>query len=336
MTGVCEYQRFDTAGVPPRDRFDYWRTWYGEAVDVPMRLTPHGSAPPDFHASADALAVGGLEIVEVRCDRAFGAWDRQATATRDLLRLAMIAPTPGGTARWHGHVLSLDGGATTLLGRTGGTWHAPGGLHGIQVNLPRAGLPVTDAELDRLLDRHPDPPRAIMTALVGPALTGMSGHLAELHGADAAELAATWTALISLLLRAMTGGDIASTTLAPARRLQAERYIQAHLADPRLSPESVAAALRLSRRSLYALLSDDGQNGGSGVAAHIRRQRLATAHRLLADPAHTYAIHVIGALVGLPDPAHFARQFRAAYGCAPSDVRDAAHAETATLDPATG
>ena len=62
--------------------------------------------------------------------------------------------------------------------------------------------------------------------------------------------------------------------------MQARKFIAAHLADPGLGPDTVAAALRLSRRSLYAALGTDE----GGVAAQIRRARLAAARAILADP----------------------------------------------------
>jgi AraC-like DNA-binding protein len=116
------------------------------------------------------------------------------------------------------------------------------------------------------------------------------------------------------------------STCRPARRLAADRFIATHLADPWLDPAMVAAHLAISRRSLYALYSDDGD----GVAGAIRRRRLRRARRMLTDPAQRHQpIAEIAAAVGMPIASSFTRAFRAEYGatpCAASGSSTAPHA----------
>jgi AraC-like DNA-binding protein len=120
-----------------------------------------------------------------------------------------------------------------------------------------------------------------------------------------------------MLVRSLTERDLHGSDVALARRTQAERYILAHLSDPRLSPSAVAAALHISRRSLYASAFPDGQ----GIATYIRRKRLRRARALLLDQARPLPVAQIAATVGLPDPAHFSRLFRAEYGRSPRNLR---------------
>ena len=63
------YQRFDAPGLAARDRFEYWRGWYSDAIDVPMQLEPVDRLPRNFDASAESLTVGSVDLVEYR----FGA-----------------------------------------------------------------------------------------------------------------------------------------------------------------------------------------------------------------------------------------------------------------------
>jgi len=130
------YNRFDARELRPQDRFEYWRAWCAEAIDVPMQLEPVRRLHYDFDASAEALTVGPIDFVEHRSGPAVGSWTREATAAAERLRLMLLAPTPKGTGSCHGQQRSLTSGAV-LVGPTDGGWHTPDGLHGIQVNVPR-------------------------------------------------------------------------------------------------------------------------------------------------------------------------------------------------------
>jgi AraC-like DNA-binding protein len=153
--------------------------------------------------------------------------------------------------------------------------------------------------------------------LIRPSLLGLTGHLDTLAHADIPELGGLWISLVNMLVRSLLGRDTNGTDTTAARRLQVQRHIRANLADPRLSPSRIADALHVSRRTLYAALAPDDD----GVAAEIRRQRLDRARAMLLDPAQTRSVAQIAATVGLPNPAHFTRIFRARYGINPSELR---------------
>jgi AraC-like DNA-binding protein len=104
------------------------------------------------------------------------------------------------------------------------------------------------------------------------------------------------------------------------------RFIDGNLGDPRLSPQSIAAAHFISVRSLYKLFDDSGTT----VAAWIRSRRMQRAKEALCHPGHAdVSIGRIAAECGLPDPAHFSRLFRSTFGVSPTRLRQKA------LDPAT-
>ena len=316
-----EYQRFDTPGIMPSERFEYWRSWYSQAVDVPMRLEPADTLARTFQASAEVLGDGAVDVVELHCGPAVGSWQREATEAADRLRLLLVAPTPAAVGHWHGHDVSLEQGAVALLGNSDGSWRAPTGLHGIQVNLPRAAVAISDAEIATINDRQLVQRDPVFGSLVRPVLLGMAGRLRELSHADMTELPAVWPSMIAMLTRSLAGRDTNGAEPALARRIQARRFIRAHLADPGLSPDGIARAVHVSRRTLYASFpaADDG------IAAEIRRQRLQRARAMLLDPAVTRPIAEIAAAVGLTSPAHFSRLFRAEYGHSPRAAR--AHRE---------
>lgn len=316
MTGGV-YQRFEATGFASRDRFEAWRSWCMETIDVPMRLEPVGRPPLDFDASIEALVVGDVDFVEYRSGPAIGSWTRDAAQVSDRLRLMMLAPTAGGGGVAYGEKLSLEGGATVLLGDTGGLWHNEERLHGVQVNVPRAMVHATDAQLASFNDQRRLCQDPVFTGLVRPALSGLGGHLESLAAMDVHELQRVWISLVTMLTRSLAGRDTGGVDTAPARRLQMTRYIRKHLADPRLSPETIAAALHVSRSTLYATLPEDSE----GVAAEIRRHRLERAHAILRDPTDRRSIAEVGAAVGMPRAAHFSRAFRERFGATPKQVR---------------
>jgi AraC-like DNA-binding protein len=311
------HQRFDAPGLAADDRFEYWRGWYSDAIDVPMQLEPVRRLPYAFDASAEALTVGTVDLVEYRFGAAVGSWTREAITAADRLRLVILAPTPAATGSWHDRQVSLINGAAVLLGQTGGRWQTQEGLHGLQINVPRQAVPVSDTQLAAFNDprrlRH-DP---VFTGLVRPALLGLGGHLDALADTDMTELEQLWISLLTMLMRSLAGCDTTGTDTAPARRLQVRHYIRDHLTDPQLSPTMIADALHISRSTLYAALPADS----GGVAAEVRRQRLARAHTIIRDATNLQSIAEIAVSVGIPSAAQFSRAFRERYGLSPRQLR---------------
>lgn len=68
------YQRFASPGLGVDERFEYWRDWYSQAIDVPMRLEPRRRGPGGFDASAESLSVDDVDLVEYRFGPAVGSW----------------------------------------------------------------------------------------------------------------------------------------------------------------------------------------------------------------------------------------------------------------------
>jgi AraC-like DNA-binding protein len=95
----------------------------------------------------------------------------------------------------------------------------------------------------------------------------------------------------------------------------ARRYIDANLDQMDLTPDSVLAASRLSRSTLYRLFEPEG-----GLVAYIRSRRLREA----AEDLHRYrnkAIVEIAYGLGFNSASDFTRAFRRAYDMSPSDFR---------------
>lgn len=97
---------------------------------------------------------------------------------------------------------------------------------------------------------------------------------------------------------------------------RAIRYIDAHLAEPALSPTTIAAGLGMSLRYLHLLFED-----GASVGATILGRRLERCHAALRDDADHRSISEIAFAWGFNDAAHFSRTFRARFGVSPRELR---------------
>jgi transcriptional regulator GlxA family with amidase domain len=97
------------------------------------------------------------------------------------------------------------------------------------------------------------------------------------------------------------------------------RYVRAHLDDPALGRAGIAAAHRMSTRTLDRLFADRPQS----VSGLIRHERLEAVRRDLQDPALRHrSVAALAAPWGFFDAAHFSRVFRQHYGYPPSHRRE--------------
>ncbi|MER7666863.1 helix-turn-helix domain-containing protein [Kitasatospora sp. NPDC096128] len=192
---------------------------------------------------------------------------------------------------------------------------------GLGVNLPQSLLPVPRRLVRGLLGRRLSA-RAGAGALLGQFLVGLDRQADALRPAEAARLGA----VVADLTAAWIAGELeAEHTLPEESRQRAmvetvREFVRRNLHDPELTPPVIAAAHHISVSQLHRLFTR--HSGGETIAASIRRQRLARAHRDLADPAlRDTPIHVVAATCGIPRASEFSRAFKAQYGTSPRERR---------------
>jgi len=134
--------------------------------------------------------------------------------------------------------------------------------------------------------------------------------------ASAAESLGSATLELARAVIATVGrGDLARNDVAnQALVTRIEAYVQQHLADPTLNPESIAHAHRISVRQLYKLWSEKEL----GLAEWIMRGRLEGARHDIAKGGSP-GIAAVARRWGFSDATHFGRRFRAAYGLSPRE-----------------
>ncbi|WP_416874288.1 helix-turn-helix domain-containing protein [Kitasatospora sp. SC0581] len=103
----------------------------------------------------------------------------------------------------------------------------------------------------------------------------------------------------------------------PAELLSRIRvHIEQNLADPNLSPGSIARSQHISVRYLHKLFQQDGMTVGQWV----RRRRLDACRRELGRPSRRQAsVSAVAHRWGFVSHSHFSRAFREAFGISPRE-----------------
>jgi AraC-like DNA-binding protein len=146
-------------------------------------------------------------------------------------------------------------------------------------------------------------------------LPDRTGALGAVAGAKVAEQALE---LVALAFAAETQSSVALSSARATALTLLKAAIESRLHDPDLKPVTAAAAAGISVRYANVLLAQEG----TGLEAYIILRRLERCRRALDDPAQ--ARRTIGDIAfswGFSDLSHFARRFKAEYGCTPGDYR---------------
>ncbi|MGY1813319.1 helix-turn-helix domain-containing protein [Blastococcus sp. SYSU D00820] len=293
-------ERWSPAALPAADRVDAFRELVS-ATHLPWSLTPGPDAGAD--ASLARYRIGDLTLVDCRCGPCSGARGRsQLAATTDDVVGVLFVRSGAEEVELAGQQLRVPAGAALVWrGDEPVRFRVPGRLHKWTLLVPRTRLPVPGGR--RLLE-----PAAtgLVTGLLGAAV-GAAGQLDGRLGTPVADAA------VDLLAAALAGGGPPDDVT--WRRVTA--HVEAHLGDPALTPEALAAAAWISLRSLYALFAARGHT----PAAYVRRRRLEAARRELLRSGTAVRVADVAARWGFGDQATFARGFRTAFGVTPDQVR---------------
>jgi len=158
--------------------------------------------------------------------------------------------------------------------------------------------------------------------LLADFITSLIRRADNLPAVAVERAAATVAELLGLGLNVATAAPLArlmsTEAVQPLRRIRAEAYIDAHLADPRLDSAAIAAGIGASRSSLYAVFADEG-----GVARFIQRRRLERLRAALRRPGDQRPVSVLARAHGFEDESGFNRAFRTAFAMSPGRYRAA-------------
>ena len=303
----------DTQTVAPAERFEFWAD-AASSVLHPLGLRHLASGP--FRGRMRRWELGPLELFRIEGDASSISRTPATIAMHDpeqlqvaLLRRGRFEITQAGRAARIG-----DGDIASYETSHSYAVAADRAFDLLLFSVPRAHF---GPRADRMCR---------CTAVARPGGGGIGGVAAPFLLRIAAGLAdGTVTP---------GDGDLAEATLDVIRALHSDRepaprpaaeltgriqtYMDAHLADPGLTPARIAAEHFISVRLLHRLFAAEGTT----VGRWLRDRRLDRCRRDLADPAlrHLGAAEIAAAW-GFRSPSHFSRQFSAAYGCPPGAIR---------------
>ena len=157
--------------------------------------------------------------------------------------------------------------------------------------------------------------------VVAPFLAHLTDNMERLTSHSGLRLAHNTVDLVTTMLHSEldthVGGHNTSHRAALVHDIRA--YIDDNLANPSLSPASIARANFISTRHLHGVFKDQGVT----VSAWIRSRRLEHCRRDLADAIFAdRPVSAIAARWGFTDASHFSRLFRSTFGEPPTDFRE--------------
>jgi AraC-like DNA-binding protein len=304
--------------------------WRGAVTGALLRFDVECSRPERFRGSVSRHRLGETSLIAMssRPHRAVRAAEHIDDTPADYLLSLQLA----GTAEFRqddrvgrvgpGDMVFYDSGRPVEI--TSGE-----GYRSLCFRFPTTGPGAADVRGHRrageLTATTLEGAHGLTPALAG-LLTGLHRSL-ETPGQRSRPDAVTATARQAAeLARTLFDDELARRGLLdapdPHEELRAliDRHIDSHLADPTLSPRSIAAALFVSTRHLHALLAEDGRT----VAATVRERRLERCLRDLADPAQaTTPVSAIAQRWGLPNATRFGQLVKQATGRTPVAYRRA-------------
>lgn len=308
---------FSVRSKPGSEGLEQWQEEVFRTF-VPLRITLPKDEP--FSGTISSSGLGPLQVTTVDCDR--GRVDRTPQLiARDSADYMYVGLQRGG----HAQVLQddrsteLGPGDVALYDTTRPyTLHFPHRFRMQVLLVPRPLLPQSEQDLQRVtataLNRGDG-----LSRVVVPFLQNLVDHAPGITPMASSQLAANAVDLVGTLLAERLGHDAQGTPGGSLYLLlRVKAFIDRHLADPDLSPASIAREHRISVRYLHRLFESDSTT----VARWIQQRRLDTCRRELARPsAAAPTVAAVARRWGFTNAAHFSRVFRAAYGTSPSEWR---------------
>ncbi len=312
---------YTTAAVPRGARASYWNELYAR------RFAQVTFSPVDcesFEAELRVGTVGPLGIARVQSKPTDIERTRTHISRSEGRLFSFLLQARGGSVFSHyGHETQMEEGDFTLCDNAAP--HRFNCSEGTELIILRASPDVLRSYL-------PDPEQFCGLRLAADeGITGTAANLARklwslaergLPDKFSAMVARNMLDIMSTSYAMAFDTKLSDTSAVSVRRLQAKRYIEAHLREPDLTPCTVASALGISPRYLRMLFCGGTEN----ASRYILRRRLEECAKQLSSALwRGHTITEIAFSSGFNSAAHFTRVFRDEYGMTPTHFRKAAY-----------
>lgn len=279
--------------------------------------------PADEHANAFRCAahtwhLGNMMIGSFRCSAMHFERSAQLAAASGLDHVLIQYYSEGSFDGVAGpYPMHVDAGDICLFDMTSTLRTRSTDFHNLSLMVPRSYLEATIDDVSMvhgMVLSHDES----SVQVAADFLTALARRLPAMSLQDAANAAAVTVSLIISLIRKQRP-RLGQTDAKASPFRTAARYIEHHLSEESLSPDSVARACNMSRASLYRLFEPVG-----GVSHYIRRTRLVgAAVALSSTQACGERVEQIARRHGFSSESSFTRAFRAQFGMTPSEARRA-------------
>jgi AraC family transcriptional activator of tynA and feaB len=314
-------QLFSTELLPASDRIDAWQ-WNAQQICGDCRIElPRAS----FHGSIEMRQLGALRLTRFSSSPlSFWKWPLDI-ASPDR-RLCIVITQLAGVRRYaqNGTEVLLQAGDSTVID-AGRPWSSTCQTECVRLYL-RAPRWLMEERLQS--QEIPIAQKISGTSRLGATLSRVSESLYdEASSMQEDESVAALDAYFQILAACIGFG--AGELEGGAQLLSAiRRYIDAHLADPSLTPNQIALAMEISLRHLHRVFSATGSTMGD----YVRARRLEQCRKDMLNPQlRRKTITEIAFCWGFSDAAHFSHSFRKRFGVSAREYR-AAQLQTAGSD----
>jgi len=306
-------------------RFEAFREIYGRTM-MRIEIDPL----PDYPLDVDLMirAVPGFSFATGTFSPTVNRHPPSLIDNDDIV--LVHAPQGHGTIRQMGRETMISGGAATFVSNAeSGVFegHTPSKIYNFRFT--RKMLSGMLADIDDAVARPIAPDNTALWLL-----THYADVMSDMDALATPELRGTIVTHMHDLAAVLLGANRDGLHMAGRRGLRAAQLraikddIRKNLTSRDLSPDVMAARHGISARTLRDLFKEEATT----FTDYVLEQRLACAHRLLANPLQRHmTISAIAFDSGFGDISHFNHAFRRRYGLTPSDVRhatlraDAAH-----------
>jgi AraC-like DNA-binding protein len=263
------------ARLSPEEKFEHWRSWYGSAIDAPVRLEKTEKlVRPGFNPTALSLDGPGFSLVDVTNEPASCYWNGDPKPSDWLVYFR----TSCDKFSFSGRSEAVSPGTVRFFDLAlPGNFHAPAGMSAVRVHFDRGLLGLDDRAVKRLQGLADIRENPIMRGLILPALSGWQRTpIAQEMQRLQPVVRSMMTALVSSLLETTADPD----DLRLARIAAIKKFMCKNFRNPALTVDEVVAYSFLSRRALYYLFEGERLQ----VSGHIRALRTMEALELIAEP----------------------------------------------------
>lgn len=309
-----QIETWSTAGLPTTSRFDAWSHALS-ATHLDWELIGHAK---NFDADLTARAVGDMKLVGCRCDPCEGFRSPVQIERSGSDFVGILFELSGSELVRQGEREALLRPGDFVLWDSSRSmqFRVLEPLSKMTILVPKIVMQRFLPNLDQVAGMRVDGTESL-GPLVGAHLRQLCAGLGTLEDEHLQMVIDMTMELVCAGIGARYGRGAEGRA---DKFSQVRRFILDHLADPDLSPTTIAASNSISLRYLHKLFAARG----ASVSRWILRQRLDRCRKALSSYGSDKSVTDVAFAWGFNDASHFSRTFKLEFGQTPRSVMNSA------------